>query len=90
MLFWYFQLQHVANAQFPRSPVLKAEYIKELLAPRELRKPQSTLYGSILCTDLPRLGETVGGLVGEYPILRWGGLGGLHRTGCEACYLVSG
>lgn len=57
MLFHYFQLRHAAGAQFPRSPTLKADLIEELLAPVDLDKPLSTLYGALLCTDIPRMGK---------------------------------
>lgn len=55
MLFQYFQLRHATNAQFPGSPVVKADPIEGLLESGDLRKPLSTLYGALLCTDLPRM-----------------------------------
>lgn len=68
---WMFrhQLQHATNAQFPRSPVIKADSTEELLVPGDLRKPLSTLYGALLYRP-PQDGETVGVLEGGYSISR--------------------
>lgn len=77
MLFWYFQLGHANNAQFPRSPVVKADSIEELLAPRDLRKPLSSLYGALLCTDLPRMGKLWEHWKGDIP--------SLDKEGWEDC-----
>lgn len=51
----YFQLQHAAGAQFPLTPVLKAEPIEDHLAPGDLDNPLSTRYSTLLCTDIARM-----------------------------------
>lgn len=53
MEFRYMQL--ATRAQFPWPVTLKVDPIEELLAPGDLTKPPSTLYGALLGNDSPKI-----------------------------------
>lgn len=51
--FRYAQLRHAGRAQFPTQPLLQLDLVEELLSQRDLEKPLSALYGTLLVTDSP-------------------------------------
>lgn len=55
MFFRYAQLCHTVRAQFPTQPLLQLDPIMELLSQEDIEKPLSALYGTLLCTDSPKI-----------------------------------